>query len=148
ASLANERDRPSLTLPRAQVVADVLEAFGWTGSRQKPITQREVEANVLQPGILANGTLAINLTRASDGSALAQLAVDAPTPEVLVNVLFQRILGRLPDAGEFTAFVAALGPDFDSRLLPPEAIQPPLTPDPLPLVTWFNHLQSEANTIQ
>src|SRR5204862_3879882 len=29
ASLSNERDRPSISLPRAQAVVDVLEAFGW-----------------------------------------------------------------------------------------------------------------------
>ena len=63
ASLNNERDRPSLSLPRARVVADVLEAFGWNGSRQKPIHQRETDPNVLQPGVLANGTLAMTLTR-------------------------------------------------------------------------------------
>jgi hypothetical protein len=36
ASLNNERDRPSLALPRAQAVVNVLEAFGWNGARQKP----------------------------------------------------------------------------------------------------------------
>lgn len=148
ASLANERDRPSLTLPKAQVIADVLAAFGWTGSRQKPITHRETEPNVLQPGVLANGTLAMNLTRAADGSALAQWAVDAPTPEVLANDLFSRVLSRVPNAAEFTAFVALLAPGFDARLLAPEEVVAPAVPEPLPRVTWFNHLQSEANTIQ
>src|SRR5690606_15645642 len=57
ASLNNERDRPSLALPRAAVIVDVLKAFGWQGSRQKPIGHREVESNVLQPGLMANGVL-------------------------------------------------------------------------------------------
>ncbi len=61
ASLNNERDRPSLSLPRAQPIADVLQAFGWTGSRQKPIPERDLSPNVLQPGILANGTLTMSL---------------------------------------------------------------------------------------
>ena len=87
ASLANERDRPSLTLPRAQAVSDVLEAFGWTGSRQQPVTHRETEPNVLQPGILANGTLSLSLTRAAAGSTLADLAVEATAPEGLVDTL-------------------------------------------------------------
>ncbi len=68
ASLNNERDRPSLSLPRARAVADVLEAFGWTGSRQKPIHERDTESNVLQPGVLANSTLSMILTRAADGT--------------------------------------------------------------------------------
>ena len=55
--LKNERDRPSLSLPKARAVVDVLEAFGWTGARQMPITERETDPNVLQPGVLANGTL-------------------------------------------------------------------------------------------
>jgi hypothetical protein len=48
-SLSNERDRPSLTLPRAAIVIEVLEAFGWTAARQTPKTDRETAPNVLQP---------------------------------------------------------------------------------------------------
>ena len=88
ASLSNERDRPTLTLPRAQAVVDVLKAFGWTGDRQKPITAREAEPNVLQPGILANGTLAVTLSRAAEGSATANWAVEAASPGTLVEHLF------------------------------------------------------------
>ena len=62
--LKNERDRPSLSLPKARAVVDVLKAFGWTGARQMPITERETDPNVLQPGVLANGTLSVSLTRA------------------------------------------------------------------------------------
>ena len=148
ASLANERDRPSLTLPKAVAVADVLQAFGWTGARQQPITNRESEANVLQPGILANGTLSQNLIRASEGSALAQWAVDADAPESLVETLFLRVLGRSPSLEEREFFAQSLGVGFESRLLPPAEVVPAVPPEPLPLVTWFNHLQSEANTIQ
>ncbi|MGC3972505.1 MAG: DUF1553 domain-containing protein [Pirellulales bacterium] len=54
-SLSNERDRPSLTLPRAAVVAEVLETFGWSAARQVPKNDRETAPNVLQPGALANG---------------------------------------------------------------------------------------------
>ena len=49
-SLSNERDRPSLNLPRAQAVADVLEAFGWTGSRQNPRTDRDTDLAHTEPG--------------------------------------------------------------------------------------------------
>lgn len=148
ASLNNERDRPSLSLPRARVLADVLEAFGWTGSRQKPITERESEPNVLQPGVLANGTLTLTLTRASQDSELAQLAVDAKSPGWLTETLFLRVLSRRPSVDEASAFTAALTEGFDTRLLPADEIELPVELPPLPLVTWFNHLQSEANTIQ
>jgi hypothetical protein len=83
ASLSNERDRPSLNLPRAQMVADVLEAFGWNGSRQNPRTDRETDPNVLQPGVLANSAVSVWVTRAAPRSALAELAIAATaTPAV------------------------------------------------------------------
>jgi len=148
ASLSNERDRPSLSLPRARAVADVLEAFGWTGSRQKPIHQRDTDPNVLQPGVLANGTLSMTLTRASQNSELAQLAIDAPSSDALVDVLFLRLLTRRPNPDERAAFTHALAKGFDGRLVPADQIKLPSKLPPLPLVTWFNHLQSEANTIQ
>ena len=72
ATLSNERDRPSLSLPRAQAVTDVLEAFGWTGSRQNPRTDREADPNVLQPGVLGNSLVSVWITRASEGSELAK----------------------------------------------------------------------------
>ncbi|HEY1065473.1 MAG TPA: DUF1553 domain-containing protein, partial [Pirellulales bacterium] len=148
ADLKNERDRPSLSLPRARAVIDVLEAFGWIGSRQKPITHREVDPNVLQPGVLANGTLATTLARASINSELAQLAVDGPSPEALVESLFLRVLTRRPTAEEQAIFARVLADGFDSRLRPGGEGTPVASPAPLPLVTWFNHLQPEANTIQ
>ncbi len=148
ASLNNERDRPSLSLPRAQAVVDVLEAFGWTGSRQKPINDRQLGANVLQPGVLANGVLSMTLTRASQGSELAQLAVEARSAEQLVDTLFLRVLSRWPKPAEQRAFVLALDDGFESRLVPEDEVTPAKELPPLPLVTWFNHLQSEANTIQ
>jgi len=148
ASLNNERDRPSLSLPRARAVVDVLEAFGWTGSRQKPINGRNDDANVLQPGVLANGVFSMTLTGASEGSELAELAVDAVSAENLIDTLFLRVLSRRPEATEQAAFAQALGEGFESRLLPADQVTPAKQLPPLQLVTWFNHLRSEANTIQ
>ena len=148
ASLNNERDRPSLALPRAQTVVDLLEAFGWTGSRQKPITTRESQPNLLQPAVLANGTLTFSLTRAAHTSAVAQWAVDASTPEQLVDQLFLQVLNRPPRPDEREPFAAALGQQFHERLVPADQQVLPSSPAALPLVTWFNHLRPEANTIQ
>lgn len=148
ASLNNERDRPSLALPRAQAITDVLEAFGWTGSRQKPIAERNVEPNLLQPGVLSNGVLASTLSRASTGSPLAELAVNTRSPEQLVDVLFLRILTRLPNATETAEFSKILANGFDSRLLSADQMERPQAPERLPRVTWFNHLRPDANTIQ
>ena len=52
---ANDRDRPSLNLPRAQVITELMTAFGWEGNRQEPISVRKNEPNPLQPALLANG---------------------------------------------------------------------------------------------
>lgn len=146
--LKNERDRPSLSLPQARAVVDVLEAFGWTGARQMPVYQRETEPNVLQPGVIANGVLTANLTRASLHSPLAELAVRAESPERLLDELFLRILTRHPLDEERQEFLSALQTDFSRRVLPKEQ-QPEVTPrEPLPLVTWFNHLRPDATKIQ
>lgn len=147
ASLANERDRPTLSLSRARAVADVLEAFGWTGSRQNPRSDRETSPNVLQPGVLANSTASILLTRAAVGSGLADAAVNAATPEELVDTLFLRYLTRLPTDSERAPMVSALAADFAKRLVPPAEQKLPEPLERLPKVTWSNHLRAEANTI-
>ncbi|HIF00614.1 MAG TPA: DUF1553 domain-containing protein [Fuerstia sp.] len=148
ASLNNERDRPSLSLPLARAETDVLQAFGWTGSRQKPITERDPDPNILQPGILANGILTATLTRASHNSRLAQLAVHAHSPESLADALFLRILSRRPEPAERATFTSALAEGFDSRLVPADQIEPPKAPPPLPLITWFNHQRQKATKVQ
>jgi len=148
ASLNNERDRPSLSLPKARSIVDVLEAFGWNGARQKPVSVRDSEPNVLQPGILSNGTLALTLTRAAYQSELAQLAIHAESPSYLVDEWFLRVLCRFPLPNEREAFANALSVGFESRLNPSAKVSFPEPASPLPLVTWFNHLQPETNTIQ
>lgn len=148
ASLSNERDRPSLNLPRAQAVVDVLEAFGWTGSRQNPRTDRETDPNVLQPGVLANSVVSVWLTRASQGSELAELALQAATPAALVETLFLRFLSRPPTPGEVAPLANALTPGFATRRVPASQVKTVPPPPPLPVVGWSNHLVSEANSIK
>ncbi|MGE0411924.1 MAG: DUF1553 domain-containing protein [Verrucomicrobiales bacterium] len=148
ASLNNERDRPSLALPRAQAVVNVLEAFGWNGSRQKPIFGRDTESNMLQPGILVNGTLTQSLVRASWRSELANLAVEAKSPEALLENLFLRFLSRMPQRSEQDSFLPELKSGFEKRLTPLDQITEPVKPEPLRLVTWLNHVTPDANTIQ
>ena len=148
ASLNNERDRPSLSLPRARSVTDVLEAFGWTGSRQNPIVGRDTVPRVLQPGVLANGTLTMTVTRAAQNSVLAQLAVDAVSPESLVRSLFLRMLTRQPKRDELSVFSEILSEKFENRLIPVDEIIQPSALPPLRQVTWFNHLRPDATKIQ
>jgi hypothetical protein len=147
ASLANERDRPSLSLPRARAVADLMLAFGWSGSRQNPRTDREADPNVLQPGVLANSLASVWLTRATWAGGLADAAVSSPSPEALVDRVFLRYLGRFPTEIEREPFARALAVGFDERLVPAAEVSEPPAPEPLPRVTWSNHLRPEANTI-
>src|SRR5262249_23737210 len=55
ASLSNERDRPALSMPKAQQIVDTMMTFGWRESRQSPQTVRDDAPNVLQPASMANG---------------------------------------------------------------------------------------------
>ena len=148
ASLSNERDRPSLNLPRAQMVADVLEAFGWNGSRQNPRTDRETDSNVLQPGVLANSAVSVWVTRAAPRSELAELAVHAASPEALVESVFLRCFSRPPTAAEQAPLVRTLAPGFAARILPPAEVQAAEPLPPLPAVAWSNHLVAEANAVK
>lgn len=147
-SLSNERDRPSLSLPRAQAIADVLEAFGWTGSRQSPRTDRETDPNVLQPGVLANSMVSTWITRLTVRSGLSDLAAEAKTPGELVDSVYLRFLAREPTPAERRKFSATLAPGFDRRLLPAEAVKRPEPPPRISPVTWSTHLVSEANQIK
>jgi len=76
------------------------------------------------------------------------LALQTDAPESLVDELFYRVLVRKPKASERATFVNALSDGFQSRVLADSDIVIPQPPAPLPLVTWFNHLQPEANIIQ
>lgn len=146
-SLANERDRATLNLPKAQALADLLLAFGWTGSRQSPINDRESAPNVLQPGVLSNSLAATHLTRAAAGSTLAQLAVDANSPEDLVRSLTLRYLSRNPTEEELVVLSSALADGFKSRVVDQAPVESIHELPPLPAVTWSNHLRTESNEI-
>ena len=147
-TLANERDRPSLALPRAQAIADVLKAFGWRNYRAEPISTRDVTPNLVQPGALANGTFGAWLTRLSDQSELTTLALSAKSPDEFVDALFLRLLTRAPTPSERHQFVALLSTDFSTRRIPSNEIPPPYTPKRYRNVSWSNHLNTEANTIK
>lgn len=148
-TLANERDRPSLALPKAQAITDVLKAFGWRNSRPEPTSEREETPNLIQPGVLANGTLGVWLTRLSDDSAITRLARDAESPEEFVDNLFLRILTRRPTDGERQQFVDLLTPGFEQRLTSPSAATKATdSATRHRYVSWSNHLNTEANVIK
>lgn len=144
ASLSNERDRASLTLPRLQAVADVMEALGWRGARQDPQSVRDTAPNALQPAILANGVMNTWLTRLSEDHGLTKLAVEAKSAGRLVEDLSLQLLTRFPSDEEKRRLTEFLEEGFASRLV--------VNPTPLPrihrapkFVTWTNHLQPESD---
>lgn len=146
ASTSNERDRPSLSLPRVQLVVDVLEAFGWRAARQDPLSTRDHSPNVLQPAILQNGPVGQWLTRLSDDHAMTQIAIETPSVEDLLDTLFLRILTRPPTARERQIYGDYLRPGFAQRLRTPPA-RPAGPRQPEPYVSWSNHLSAQANEI-
>ena len=143
-SLSNERDRPALAKPRAQVIADVLAAFGWRESRPEPRSTRDHDANVLQPATIANSTISNRLTRLSDEHAFTALALEEQPLAQLVERMFLRLLSRPPTPAETAKFSAILSPDFSKRRTgaPPAPPRPPFTMG----VSWANHLNPDAST--
>ncbi len=146
-SLSNERDRPSLALPGVQAVVDVLEPFGWPAARQGPVAEREGEPSVLQPAIVANGTLSRRVVRVSPDSAFTELATREQPVEKLVDGLVRRVLARPPTEGETRTFVAFLSEGYDQRFTG-ESDPADLNLDLTQGVSWSNHLSEEANRIK
>lgn len=146
-SLSNERDRPSLALPRVQAVTDVLEAFGWRGARQNPITDRETSPHLLQPAILANGTLSSWISRLSDGGSLTKVALDAKNPDDIADEIYLRFLSRYPTAEEKSKLFDVLEPGFVSRFKAQSSGGIPEL-SRLPRISWTNHLVEEATKVK
>ncbi len=148
-STSNERDRPSLNLPRIQAVTDVLSAFGWRGARQDPTSKRDTDPNVLQPAILSNGTVGIWLTRLSDDHGVTTLALKEQTVDQFVDALFLKLLTRHPSAEERALYTKHLAQGFSERSTNLQApSSEPTTRAPAKYVSWSNHLDAEATTVR
>jgi hypothetical protein len=149
ASTSNERDRPSLSLPRIQAVCDVLTAFGWRGARQDPSSVRETDPNALQPAIISNGTVGIWLTRLSDDHGVTQLALQEQPLDKLIDTLFLKLLTRKPTAEEREHYTSYLSEGYASRVktdAPAKVAE--ISRKPVKYVSWSNHLDPEATTIR
>lgn len=146
ASTSNERDRPSLTLPRVQAVTTVLESFGWRGARQSPVTIRESDPNVLQPAVLSNGTVAGWVTRLSDDHGIAKLAQEELSLDEFIETLYLRLLTRLPNKEEKLFAMELLAPGYEQRRvdLTPQNTLKRVRPK---YTAWSNHLDGPANAL-
>lgn len=145
---SNERDRPSLLLPRLQAVSEVLEVFGWSGARPAAGNgNRETAANALQPALLANGTMMTWLTRLSEDHGLTALALEDQPLETLVDRLFLRLLTRHPSDQERETYGASLRHGYETRRVTGK-IEPPPPPPHRKFVAWSNHAIGEANSLR
>jgi hypothetical protein len=149
-STSNERDRPSLALPRIQAVCDVLHAFGWRSSRPDPLTERESAPNSLQPAILGNGTMGLWLTRLSEDHAVTKLALECASPDEFISRLFLRVLTRAPRSQEQAHFTSLLAQGWDQRkTAPKENPSAEAKPrKPAYYVSWSNHLDADATIVR
>jgi hypothetical protein len=145
-STSNERDRPSLTLPRVQAVITVMETFGWRGARQSPVTLRESDPNVLQPAVLANGAMTGWCVRLSDDHGLTSLALQDRSLDAFITSLYLRLLTREPNDSERAAARELLGPGFAERRVAPPKLEVGKRVRPK-FVTWSNHLDGPANAL-
>ncbi|MFP6900685.1 MAG: DUF1553 domain-containing protein [Opitutales bacterium] len=147
AALSNERDRPSLAIPRVQAVIDTLKQFGWRPSRQDPLTDREEAPHALQSGILSNGILATWLTRLSPEHGITTECLEERSADDLLEAVFLRLLTRRPTGEERDRFLALLGQGYSQRIIPVAERKPIPWPKKIPAVSWSNHLSPEANMI-
>jgi hypothetical protein len=148
ATTANERDRPSLSFPFAQQYTTLMAAFGWRAERQSPITDREIDPDVLQPAIVANGVVVKKASQFSESSGFTRLALEDRPLDGFVDEVFLAILGRRPSDAERSLAVDLLRAGYDTRRVSvdPATIPPP---EPRPTgVSWPNHLTEDADRVK
>lgn len=143
-TVANERDRPSLNLPVAQTVIDLMAAYGWRQQRQDAVTERPDALTPLQPMALAHGAASNRIVDFSDHSALTQLALRDRPLDQFVEELYLRLLTRPPTSDERETLMALLTPGYDGRIVaPPEAVPPRRMVRSG--VTWANHFDPKSD---
>ena len=147
-SLANERDRPALALPRAQSIIDILNAYGWRESRPNPITDRDQSKTLVQPLVLANGDASHRATQLSDDSSLTEIAVTANDVNELAARTYMQLLSRKPTAPESEAVKTLLDAGFADRLVPEASAAPIYAQQFRSAVSWSNHLHPDATKIK
>ncbi|QDT33252.1 hypothetical protein Mal48_25050 [Thalassoglobus polymorphus] len=143
-TVSNERDRPSMSIPVAQSIIDLMSAYGWRQQRQEPLTHREDPLTALQPMALANGTSSLKAIDFSDDSALTHEALQDQPVEVFVEHLFERLLTRTPTSNEREMFSGQLRKGYETRIVAgPEAVPPKRMFRSG--ITWINHFHPDAD---
>lgn len=149
-ALSNERDRPSLALPRAQAIVDLLSAYGWQQSRQGPSSSRDDGPSPMQTLALANGATGTRGVRLSDDSYFTHLTLQDRSLDEMIDTVFLRALTRQPTDAERAMMVDYLEPYFADRVVP-------LADRDIGLakrkktdsrVSWANHFDPESTRIR
>ncbi len=149
ASTSNERDRPSLSLPKVTAVSSIMKTFGWRGARQDPVSVRNSDENVLQPAILANGTMGVWLTRLSEDHGITSFVMEDQSVETLVDRLYMRLLTRKPTPTEKEKYVSYLSSGYEDRVIPKTDREQPASKkrERERYLSWSNHLDPGANEL-
>ena len=146
ASLSNERDRPSLAIPKVQSVVDILSTFGWRDARQDALTTRDHVPNILQSAIVSNGIIGKRITQLSDDSAFTELALKPLKCGELIASIYKRVLSRSPTKQEQLMMYDQLCAAYASRVVKGAKIYS--VHEEILDVSWNNHLSEEANRIK
>lgn len=144
-STSNERERPSMSLPKAQSIVDLMMAYGWRQNRQEPVSNRVDDPTPLQPMVLANGMAISRIVDLSDNGDIVELCLKDCTTEELIDTLYLRFLTRRPTTEEKQEFSELLSPGFENRIVD-DAKKQQQKVDRSPLA-WTNHLDAKANEI-
>jgi hypothetical protein len=150
-ALSNERDRPSLALPRAQALVDVLSTFGWRQSRQNPTTDRDDGASPMQTLVLANGATGTRIARLSDDSFFTRLSLGDQPLDELIEEVYLRVLSRPPSGDELALYREYLAPHYEGRKVEganPETLAAKQVKKTDERVSWANHMDSKATLIR
>jgi len=148
AALMNERDRPSLALPSAQAVVDVLTVYGWRQSRMNPLTDREDDPSPLQTLVLANGVVGSQITRLTDDNQFTELAIKSKSIGNLIDKTVKRILTRPASSKEQDLVGMLLQPHFADRIVPGAKSELATSHSQDRRVSWANHFDSKSNSIR
>ncbi len=141
---SNERERPSMTLPRAQSVVDMLMAYGWRQNRQEPVNHREESVTPLAPLVLAHGVATNRAIDLADHGALVELCLAEQSVEELVTQLWLRFYSRTPSAEEKLRYVGLLSEGYQERRTGEPRMKRTVDRSPL---AWSNNLDAKANQI-
>ena len=134
-----------MSLPKAQAVVDLLQAYGWRQNRQDPVNARDDTPNPLQPMAIANGQSVQRAIDISDHAEICTLCLQKQPLDDLIRLVFARTLTRAPSADELNTFRELLGPGYESRIVA-DAKPVPQRIDRSPL-TWSNNLDPAANQL-